>query len=142
MWSLRISNMYWRSCMKIPNGSRAVMLAAIALLIGPTFAQSQQEKSVAVFGAKINYVEAGDSAKPTVILLHGLGGSTSNWLLNIAALAQNYHVVALDQVGFGNSDRPMIKYRVGTYVDFLGRFMGELKIEKASLVGNSLGGWV
>jgi pimeloyl-ACP methyl ester carboxylesterase len=36
----------------------------------------------------------------------------------------------------------MLKYRVGTYVDFLDKFMSELKIEKASLVGNSLGGWV
>ncbi len=36
----------------------------------------------------------------------------------------------------------MLKYRVGTYTDFLDKFMSELKIEKASLVGNSLGGWI
>ena len=35
-----------------------------------------------------------------------------------------------------------LKYRVGTYTDFLDKFMSELKIEKASLVGNSLGGWI
>ncbi len=57
-------------------------------------------------------------------------------------MAQNYHVIALDQIGFGKSDKPMLKYRVGTYVDFLDKFMSELKIEKASLVGNSLGGWI
>jgi 2-hydroxy-6-oxonona-2,4-dienedioate hydrolase len=51
-------------------------------------------------------------------------------------------VIAADQIGFGKSDRPMLKYRVGTYVDFLDKFMSELKIEKASIVGNSLGGWV
>lgn len=105
-------------------------------------AQAQSEKSVSVFGAKINYIEAGDPAKPRVILLHGLGGNATNWAFNVPALAQNYHVIALDQVGFGKSDRLMIKYRVGTYVDFLDKFMAELKIDKASLVGNSLGGWV
>ena len=105
-------------------------------------AQSQQEKTVSVFGAKINYVEAGDPAKPTVILLHGLGGNLQNWVFTIPALAVNYHVIAPDQIGFGKSDRVMLKYRVGTYVDFLDKFMSELKIERASLVGNSLGGWV
>jgi pimeloyl-ACP methyl ester carboxylesterase len=100
------------------------------------------EKTVSVFGAKINYVEAGDPAKPTVILLHGLGGQSANWAFNVPALAANYHVIAPDQIGFGKSDRLTIKYRVGTYVDFLDKFMSELKIEKASLIGNSLGGWV
>ena len=117
-------------------------IAVIVLAASAVFSQAPQEKSVTVFGAKINYVEAGDPAKPKVILLHGLGGSIANWALTTPALAQNYHVFALDQVGFGKSDKPALKYRVGTYVDFLDKFMAELKIEKASLVGNSMGGWV
>lgn len=36
----------------------------------------------------------------------------------------------------------MLKYRVGTCVDFLDKFMSETKIERATLVGNSLGGWL
>jgi pimeloyl-ACP methyl ester carboxylesterase len=119
-----------------------VGFATILFSVCSVAAQAQQEKSVSVFGAKINYVEAGDPAKPTVILLHGLGGSLQNWVFTIPALSANYHVIAPDQIGFGKSDRLMLKYRVGTYVDFLDKFMSELKIEKASLVGNSLGGWV
>ena len=115
------------------------MLLAFAANVWP---QMPPDKTVVVFGAKINYVEAGDATKPNVILLHGLGGSIGNWQTNIAAIAQNYHVIALDQIGFGKSDKPFLKYRVGTYVDFLDKFMAELKIEKASLVGNSMGGWV
>ncbi len=106
------------------------------------FAQAPQEKTATVFGAKIRYLEAGDAAKPTVILLHGLGAQAESWQLNIAALSQNYRVIAPDQIGFGKSDKPLLKYRVGTYADFLDKFMSELKIEKASLVGNSMGGWV
>jgi pimeloyl-ACP methyl ester carboxylesterase len=115
----------------------------ILILAFASFAQTApQEKSATVFGAKIRYLEAGDAAKPTVILLHGLGAQAESWQLNIAALAQNYRVIAPDQIGFGKSDKPLLKYRVGTYADFLDKFMAELKIEKASLVGNSMGGWV
>jgi len=119
----------------------AVFCFAVAAQTAP------QEKSATVFGAKIRYLEAGDAAKPTVILLHGLGGSAENWqsnplASNIIALAAQFHVIAPDQIGFGKSDKPLLKYRVGTYVDFLDKFMSELKIEKASLVGNSMGGWV
>jgi len=118
----------------------ALFLQAICL---SAFAQTApQDKSVSVFGAKIRYLEAGDATKPAVILLHGLGGSAENWQLTIPALAANYHVFAPDQVGFGKSDKVLLKYRVATYADFLDKFMAELKIEKASLVGNSMGGWV
>lgn len=103
---------------------------------------ASQDKTITVFGAKIRYLEAGDAAKPTVILLHGLGANAESWQFNIAAIAANYHVIAPDQVGFGKSDKPLIKYRVGTFVDFLDKFMSELKIEKATLIGNSMGGWV
>lgn len=107
------------------------------------FAQNApQDKTVSVFGAKIRYLEAGDASKPKVILLHGLGGSAENWQLTIPAIAANYHVFAPDQIGFGKSDKVLLKYRVATYTDFLDKFMSELKIEKASLVGNSMGGWV
>ena len=106
------------------------------------FAQAPTEKTATVFGAKIRYLEAGDAAKPKVILLHGLGAQAESWALTIPALAANYHVIAPDQIGFGKSDKPFLKYRVGTYVDFLDQFMAELKIEKATLVGNSMGGWV
>ncbi len=114
----------------------------IAAFTATAFAQAPQEKFVTIFGAKIRYVEAGDAAKPVVVLVHGLGSNGDTWLYNIPALAANHRVIALDQVGFGKSDKPSINYRVSTYVDFLDKFMSELKIEKAALVGNSMGGWV
>ena len=97
-------------------------------------------KEVLVYGQKIQYVEAGSG--PTVILLHGLGGSSQVWQLNIAPLAEKYHVIAPDQIGFGKSDKPLVNYRIRTYVDFLDQFCKQLKIERASLVGSSMGGWI
>jgi pimeloyl-ACP methyl ester carboxylesterase len=95
---------------------------------------------VTVYGAKIHYIEAGTG--PVVVLLHGLGGNTSHWALNITQLAQNHRVIVPDQIGFGKSDKPLINYRIATYVDFLDAFLKELKVYRASLVGNSMGGWV
>jgi pimeloyl-ACP methyl ester carboxylesterase len=96
-------------------------------------------KQVDIFGQKIQYVEAGSG--PNVILLHGLGGDAANWMMTIPALASKYHVWAPDQIGFGASDKPFINYRVGTLVDFLEGFCKRLGIDKATVVGNSLGGW-
>lgn len=119
--------------------ARIVLLIAIAFCVA-TLANAQTSKEVVVFGQKIHYVEAGSG--PTVILLHGLGGSSQVWQLNIAALAEKYHVVVPDQIGFGKSDKPLVNYRIRTYVDFLDQFCKQLRIERASLVGNSMGGWI
>ena len=119
--------------------TRIILLIVIAFYL-PVFVNAQAPKEVLVFGQKINYVEAGSG--PTVILLHGLGGSTQVWQFNIAALAEKYHVVVPDQIGFGKSDKPFVNYRIRTYVDFLDQFCKQLKIERATLVGNSMGGWI
>ena len=97
------------------------------------------DKYTTVFGAKIHYLEAGSG--PVVILLHGLGGSTANWAPTIAPLARKYRVLVPDQIGFGKSDKPMLNYRVSTLVDFLDGFYKQVGVQKASLVGNSLGGF-
>jgi pimeloyl-ACP methyl ester carboxylesterase len=103
-------------------------------------AAAQGPKEVTVFGQRIRYVEAGSG--PVVVLLHGLGGNYTNWVFNVPALSQKYRVIVPDQIGFGSSDKPLINYRVGTYVDFLDKFLDQLKVERATLVGNSMGGWV
>jgi len=104
------------------------------------WAQEAATKQVEIYGEKIYYQEAGSG--PDVILLHGLGGDRTNWAPTVPALAGKYHVVVPDQIGFGESDKPLINYRLATLVDFLNAFYKKLGISKATLVGNSLGGWV
>jgi len=112
-----------------------LLCASLTVLASPPV-----EKETLVFGQKIHYVEAGSG--PTVILLHGLGGSSQAWQFNIGPLAEKFHVFVPDQIGFGKSDKPLVNYRIRTYVDFLDQFCKQLKIERASLVGNSMGGWI
>ncbi|HVF44796.1 MAG TPA: alpha/beta fold hydrolase [Pyrinomonadaceae bacterium] len=142
---------------------RAALSATLALLLLSTLAHAQARadapravaftpagaatqaglppaKEAVVFGQKIQYVDVGSG--PVVVLLHGLGGNSTNWAFNFAALSAKYRVIAPDQIGFGRSDKPLINYRVGTYVDFLDKFLEGLNVERASLVGNSMGGWI
>jgi 2-hydroxy-6-oxonona-2,4-dienedioate hydrolase len=98
------------------------------------------EKVLMVYGQRIHYYEAGQG--PNLIFLHGLGGEANNWAANIGFFAPKYHVYALDQIGFGNSDKPLLDYKIETFVEFLQAFMQEQNISKATLVGNSLGGWI
>src|SRR6266403_556000 len=95
---------------------------------------------ITVFGAKVHYVDAG-SGSP-VILLHGLADDIGVWESVMPVLAAKHRVIALDQIGFGRSDKPLLDYRAATFVDFLDGFLNQLKIDRASLVGNSLGGWI
>jgi pimeloyl-ACP methyl ester carboxylesterase len=120
---------------------RKLATIVVLVLISSTLrAQSPESKVVEVFSHKIAYTEAGSG--PPVILLHGMGANKGAWRLTIAALAPKFHVYAPDQIGFGASDKPLIHYRVATYSDFLDEFMDKLGIPKASIVGNSLGGWI
>ncbi|MGA3024876.1 MAG: alpha/beta fold hydrolase [Bryobacteraceae bacterium] len=118
-----------------------ILTVGIALLAASTavLAQAPGDKQTEVFGQKIHYIEAGSG--PNVILLHGLGGDWHNWGPTIPALAAGYHVLVPDQIGFGASDKPLIEYRVTTLVDFLEAFCKKTGIGKATVVGNSLGGW-
>jgi len=79
---------------------------------------------------------------PVVVLLHGLGARKEDWLPVFEPMAQKYRLLVPDQIGFGKSDKPLLDYSVQTYVDFLNEFLRQLKVEKASLAGESLGGWI
>jgi len=126
----------------------ALSIGFFAVMLCPPDCSAQERKQAAskidkfatVYGAKINYVEAGNGAP--LILIHGLADNVEIWDSVIPPLAAKFRVIAFDQIGFGHSDKPLLNYRVSTFVDFLDGLMSELKIERASLIGNSLGGWV
>src|SRR5215469_11431367 len=98
------------------------------------------DKTIAVFGQTIHYWDVGSG--PVVVLVHGLGSRKEDWTPVLGPLAQKYRLLVPDQIGFGKSDKPLLDYSVQTYVDFLNEFLRQLKVEKSSLVGESLGGWI
>jgi len=119
--------------------TRFLLLVAIVFCFAAEL-NAQTPKEISIYGQKIHYIEAGSG--PNVILLHGLGGSSQVWQFNIGPLAEKYHVFVPDQIGFGKSDKPLVNYRIRTYVDFLDQFCKQLKIDRPTLIGNSMGGWI
>jgi len=117
------------------------LILLLVVFLAPAFGQGQpSDKTIAVFGQTIHYWDVGTG--PVVVLVHGLGSKKEDWLPVIGPLSQKYRLLVPDQIGFGRSDKPLLDYSVQTYVDFLNELLRQLKVEKATLVGESLGGWI
>ncbi|GAA0446672.1 alpha/beta fold hydrolase [Streptomyces olivaceiscleroticus] len=79
---------------------------------------------------------------PAVVLVHGIGDSSATWAGIIPALARSHTVIAPDLLGHGASDKPRADYSVAAYANGIRDLLGVLGIDRASLVGHSLGGGV
>lgn len=96
---------------------------------------------VTVNDTRIFYKEAGEG-ETTLILIHGWPLSSELFQKNIPMLAENYHVIAPDLRGFGNSDMTGTpsEITVKDYANDILALMDELGIEKAIIGGMSMGG--
>lgn len=93
--------------------------------------------TVLVRDQRIAYLDVGTG--PPVILIHGFGGSMWQWEQQQHDLSQHFRTLTLDLPGSGLSDKPDIDYLPDQMLDFCVGFMDALHIEKATLVGNSMG---
>ena len=97
---------------------------------------------VRVKGARISSLTAG-TGEQHAILIHGLGGAKSSFNETVAALTPQYTVHAIDLPGFGSSSKPMpASYDANFFARHVLRFMDTLAIDRAHLIGNSMGGRV
>src|SRR5918999_355962 len=81
-------------------------------------------------------------AGPPVVLVHGIGDSSATWKPVLPALAKRHLVIAPDLLGHGSSDKPRADYSVAAYANGVRDLLGVLGVERATLVGHSLGGGV
>jgi pimeloyl-ACP methyl ester carboxylesterase len=89
----------------------------------------------------ISYLEAGPQDGPVLVLLHGLASDSETWDRAIVPLAQaGLHVIAVDLLGHGQSDKPNRSYLLDDFADSLRAFLDELGIKTATIAGHSLGG--
>ena len=99
------------------------------------------EKWTEVAGDRIPYLTAGDSERKA-LLVHGAGSSRSTWKDVIPTLARDNSVYAPDLIGFGDTPRWDFPHTLEYMAEYLVGFMDTVGIEKAVLVGHSLGGRV
>ena len=93
-------------------------------------------------GVQLRYAEQGDPAGPAVILLHGYTDSWFSWSAVLPLLAPDLHVFALDQRGFGHSERPEQGYALDDFAADVLAFMDAAGLPTATLVGHSMGSWI
>lgn len=98
-------------------------------------------QSVATARGAISTLQAG-SGEP-VILIHGLGATKASFLPTVAALAGAYRTIAIDLPGFGDSAKPLTAgYDARFFARSLTALLDALGLERAHLIGNSMGGRV
>lgn len=87
----------------------------------------------------LHHTDLGGAGKPPMIVLHGLLGSSRNWLSTGRDLAKHHHVLALDARNHGKSPHaPLMNYEV--MVDDLIAWMDAHGLPRATIVGHSMGG--
>ena len=90
-----------------------------------------------VNGHRMAYLDSGEG--PPVILIHGLGGSMWHWEHQQVALAQSCRTITPDLLGSGLSEKPERPYSPAFLLNTFRAFMDTLHIQKATLIGNSMG---
>jgi len=97
-----------------------------------------EQGEVTIDSVKTSYLSAG-SGNP-VVFLHGDGAGAVTWYPSIGAVSKNFHVLAPDIVGYGESAKPNAPYNRPYFSKWLKDFLIEMKISKAHIVGLSQGG--
>ena len=83
---------------------------------------------------------AGDEGEP-LVFLHGIGGDAETWRLQLDSFASDYRAIAWDMPGYGDS-APLDAMTFAALVDAVSALFDRLSIERAHLVGHSLGGMI
>lgn len=100
----------------------------------------EHQRWVSVEGQPVNTIDLGEG-RP-IVFVHGLSGSWPNWLEQLPVFAADHRVVAMDLPGFGHSPMPRERITIPGYAQLLEGLLDELGIERAVVVGNSMGGFV
>jgi pimeloyl-ACP methyl ester carboxylesterase len=100
--------------------------------------------TVRLHGHQLVYRIGGDlaSERPVLLFVHGVAGSSTTWSSVLPALASRYTVIAPDLPGHGESDKPRVDYSLGAHANVVRDLMIALGVERATIVGQSLGGGV
>jgi pimeloyl-ACP methyl ester carboxylesterase len=107
-----------------------------------------QSKFIVADGYRTHYLEAGQHDAPPLVLVHGgsnIGNGSYRWYPTIIPLSKHFHVFALDELGFGETDSPRNPADFGhtrVRAEHVIAFIEALQIGPIYLLGQSQGGWI
>ena len=97
---------------------------------------------IIVNNLSVSYTDEGPDNAPVIIFIHGFPLNKSMWNEQVVAFTKDYRVIVYDIRGFGNSDAGTDDFTIELFVSDLLELMDLLKIEKATLCGLSMGGYI
>jgi pimeloyl-ACP methyl ester carboxylesterase len=97
-------------------------------------------EEVVLHGHRVSFRRAGEG--PAIVLIHGIAGNAQTWDEVIPPLAREHTVIAPDMLGHGESAKPRGDYSLGAFASGIRDLMIALEIERATIVGHSLGGGI
>ena len=115
------------------------LLAITALVLASASLSVAQEKFAKLDTTKIHYVSEGGKGKEAIVLVHGWTCNLENWRNQIPELSKRARVIALDLPGHGKSDKPQINYDMDLFAAAIDAVMKDAGVERAVLVGHSMG---
>ncbi len=104
--------------------------------------QRRPLQHVSIHGHAVGYRHAGSTNDQTILLIHGLAGSSKTWDGVVDALAAEHDVIAPDLLGHGESAKPRGDYSLGAFASGLRDFLAVLDVASVTVVGHSFGGGV
>jgi pimeloyl-ACP methyl ester carboxylesterase len=101
---------------------------------------AQRSGEIELHGHRVCFRRAGEG--PPIVLIHGITGRSHQWEPAIDLLAAEHEVLAPDLLGHGESAKPRGDYSLGAYASAVRDTMVALGLERATIVGHSLGGGI
>lgn len=114
------------------------LFALTALVLASASSALAEDKYAKLDTTKIHYVSEG-KGKDAIVLVHGWGCRLTHWRDQIPELSKRARVIALDLPGHGESDKPEIKYDMDLFAAAIDAVMKDAGIERAVLMGHSMG---
>ncbi len=99
-----------------------------------------ESKFADIQGLKMHYLEWGEPANPDLLLVHGWTGLGSSWTSVAEAFQDRYHIIAPDNRGHGQTDKPVTGYMLRDFATDVVELINVLGLEKPAYVGHSWGG--
>ena len=115
------------------------LLSTVFLLLIAEITLAAEGVATTQTGDQIPYISYG-SGSPSLILIHGWTNNRTFWEPHVAALSKNHQVVTLDLASFGESIYKRDDWSMGTFALDVDVVISDLRIDKAVLVGFSMGG--
>lgn len=101
------------------------------------------ENFITIDGHCIAYTSAGSTSNPPLLLLHGLMSHRGVWSRTIETLQQNFYCIAIDHLGFGDSDKPDDgDYSITRQAERALKVANHFGFEKFAVIGHSMGGQI